>query len=139
MKPVGTHLLADLWGAGRDILDDIPALCAAMTEAASSAGLHVLETRFHKFAPQGVTGYVMLSESHISIHTWPESGTAALDVFTCGDRRAGQRACLGIIERLGAPQHRISVHERGGLAPVVRVSADAGAATDPPGSSGMEG
>ena len=125
MKPVGTHILADLWGVGRVVLDDIPALRAAITEAASAAGLHVLDTRFHKFVPQGVTGYVMLSESHISIHTWPESGTAALDVFTCGDGRAGERACHGIIERLGALKHRISAHERGGIAP--------------PGSDRMEG
>jgi S-adenosylmethionine decarboxylase len=138
MKPIGTHILADMWGVGRAVLDDIPALRNAMKEAAESSGLNVIDTRFHKFVPQGVTGYVMLSESHISIHTWPESGMAALDVFTCGDGRAGRNACLAIIGRLGAARHRISVLERGGAVPASPVSVNAGVDSAPPGSEQIE-
>ncbi|OZI49545.1 adenosylmethionine decarboxylase [Bordetella genomosp. 4] len=81
----GRHLLADLRGIAAPLLMDAEALQDALIQAARQAGAHVLGAHFHHFGEQaGVTGVVMLSESHISIHTWPEHGFAALDVFMCG-------------------------------------------------------
>ena len=82
----GTHLIIDLYGAKR--LDDPAHIEEVLVRAAREAGATVLSADFHHFTPNGgVSGVVVLSESHISIHTWPERDFAALDVFMCGDCR----------------------------------------------------
>ncbi|MGD2131366.1 MAG: adenosylmethionine decarboxylase [Maricaulaceae bacterium] len=79
----GSHLIVDLYDASR--LDDAAFIESALVEAAKTAGATVLSCDFHTFQPNGgVSGVVVLAESHISIHTWPERGFAALDVFMCG-------------------------------------------------------
>jgi len=79
----GTHLLVDLWGAQN--LDDPELIDSALRAAAIRAGATILHSHFHHFTPNGgVSGVVVLAESHISIHTWPERNFAALDVFMCG-------------------------------------------------------
>jgi S-adenosylmethionine decarboxylase len=83
MKFAGMHLLVDLWGASR--LDDPQHIDAALREAAVTAGATILHSHFHHFTPNGgVSGVVVLAESHISIHTWPERDFAAVDIFMCG-------------------------------------------------------
>lgn len=80
----GNHLLVDLWGASR--IDDTHHIDATLREAALEAGATILHGHFHHFTPNGgVSGVLVLAESHISIHTWPERNFAALDVFMCGD------------------------------------------------------
>ena len=82
----GMHVIVDLWGASK--LDDPKFIEQALVRAAEHAGAHVLSCDFHHFQPNGgVSGVVVLSESHISIHTWPERDFAAVDVFMCGDAR----------------------------------------------------
>ena len=84
MKFAGMHLLVDLWGASR--LDDPQHIDAALREAALVAGATILHSHFHHFTPNGgVSGVVVLAESHISIHTWPERDFAAVDIFMCGE------------------------------------------------------
>ena len=79
----GMHLLVDLWGA--DNLDDATLIDRALRGAAEEAGATILHSHFHTFTPNGgVSGVVVLAESHISIHTWPERGFAAVDIFMCG-------------------------------------------------------
>jgi S-adenosylmethionine decarboxylase len=81
--PPGTHVLLDFWGAQN--LTDIQFIETALNEAARACGATVLETRLHQFGEGGgITGVALLAESHISIHTWPETGYAALDIFLCG-------------------------------------------------------
>jgi S-adenosylmethionine decarboxylase len=107
-SPVGTHLLADLHGVDADLLQDGSALESLLRRAAEVAGARVLFSHFHSFgAGDGVTGVVLLAESHISIHTWPESGLAAADIFMCGLADPG-RALKVLIDGL-APAHQ-SVH-----------------------------
>jgi S-adenosylmethionine decarboxylase len=107
-SPVGTHLLADLHGVDADLLQDGIALESLLRRAADVAGARVLYSHFHSFgAGDGVTGVVLLAESHISIHTWPESGLAAADIFMCGLADPG-RALKVLIDGL-APAHQ-SVH-----------------------------
>ena len=84
----GRHLLADFHGVAAALLGDAAALERELVEAARAAGARVLGAHFHHFgAGAGVTGVVMLSESHISIHSWPEHLYAALDIFMCGAAR----------------------------------------------------
>ena len=86
--PRGRHLLADLHGVAPERLTDPVAIEALLREAARAAGSTPVGGHFHPFGPgRGVTGVLLLQESHISIHTWPEHGFAAVDVFMCGDAR----------------------------------------------------
>ncbi|MEG3182387.1 adenosylmethionine decarboxylase [Sphingomonas sp. LT1P40] len=79
----GHHLIADLTGGTG--LDDIARVERCLIDAAQAAGATLLEVRLHAFGPgMGVTGVALLAESHISIHTWPEHGTACVDIFMCG-------------------------------------------------------
>jgi len=83
MKFAGTHLLVDLWGATN--LDDPAHIDAALRESAIISGATILHSHFHHFSPNGgVSGVLVLAESHISIHTWPEKNFAAIDLFMCG-------------------------------------------------------
>ena len=80
----GTHLLVEFWEARN--LSDVAGVERALREAAEAAGATVLHSYLHPFGPEmGVSGVVVLAESHISIHTWPERSYAAIDVFMCGD------------------------------------------------------
>jgi S-adenosylmethionine decarboxylase len=82
-KFAGTHLLVDLWGATN--LCDPDLIDRALREAAEAAGATILHSHFHHFSPNGgVSGVLVLAESHISIHTWPERDFAAIDIFMCG-------------------------------------------------------
>jgi S-adenosylmethionine decarboxylase proenzyme len=84
-QTAGTHLLIEYHGCDPRVLND-PARVQAMMEAAVEAtGATIVRAVFHTYAPQGVTGVVVVEESHFSIHTWPEHAYAAVDVFTCGD------------------------------------------------------
>jgi S-adenosylmethionine decarboxylase len=84
VKYAGTHLLIDLWGASN--LDNIDLVEQTLREAATVAGATILHCHLHHFQPNGgISGVLVLAESHISVHSWPERGFAALDVFMCGE------------------------------------------------------
>jgi S-adenosylmethionine decarboxylase len=103
-KAEGTHLLADLSGVVAELLTSCDPIEALLRDAAEAAGAHVLHSHFHAFGPGlGVTGVVLLAESHISIHTWPEQAFAAVDIFMCGAARP-QRA-LDVLRHALAPAH----------------------------------
>ena len=84
MKALGRHLLVDLYDCDRDLLDDRDYIEAQLRNAATTAGARILGAVFHRFDPHGVTGVLVVQESHLAIHTWPERGYAAIDLFTCG-------------------------------------------------------
>lgn len=85
MKILGRHLIVEYTGCNRDILDNLEQLEKALTGAVRKAGATIVKATFHRYNPQGVSGVVVIAESHMSIHTWPEYGYAAVDFFTCGD------------------------------------------------------
>ncbi len=86
LKFAGTHLIIDLWGAKN--VDDIALMERAMREAVQVAGATLLHIHLHHFTPNnGISGVAVLAESHISVHTWPERGFAAFDIFMCGDAK----------------------------------------------------
>ncbi len=83
--PLGRHILVELYGSPASVLNDVIRIEACMVHAARAANATVINTSFHRFSPFGVSGVVVIHESHLSIHTWPEYGFAAVDLFTCGD------------------------------------------------------
>lgn len=108
----GQHLVADLVGCTG--LDDLELIERALREGAAAAGATVLEMRLHSFGPgAGVTGVALLAESHISIHSWPEHGYAAIDVFVCGRRCRPHAAVETIARMLGARDVRLTALARG--------------------------
>ncbi len=102
MKALGTHIVCELSGCDFGILTDVDAVREMMIGAANASRATVMEVAFHRFQPQGVSGVVVLAESHISIHTWPELGYAAMDFYTCGDHTDPWLACEHAARVLGA-------------------------------------
>jgi S-adenosylmethionine decarboxylase len=103
----GTHLIIDLFGAKR--LDDLKHIKETLKRCVEVAGATLLHIHLHHFTPNGgVSGVAVLAESHISIHSWPEAGYAALDVFMCGD--AKPEACVPVLRKAFKPK-RIAVSE----------------------------
>jgi len=111
-EAVGKHCILELYDCDCRRLDDEAFLRDAITTAARRAGATLLDLITHRFDPQGVTGLALLAESHISIHTWPESGYAAVDVFTCGDHTMPERACQVLVEHLEAASHKLTSFRR---------------------------
>ena len=89
MKTLGTHILVDLFGVDPTVLDDEEALRNCLLNASKAMKATVLGSLSYRFQPFGVTALVSLAESHISMHTWPESGYAAVDIYTCGSLNPG--------------------------------------------------
>ena len=84
MNALGTQLVLELKECDRDLLDDLSYVRATLIQAAQAVRATIVGESFHKFRPLGVTGVLAIAESHVCIHTWPEYGYAAVDVFTCG-------------------------------------------------------
>ena len=93
MKALGKHIVCELSGCDAQALTDLELVRSVMVGAAREANAEVMEVAFHRFMPQGVSGVVVIAESHLSIHTWPESGYAAMDFYTCGDHTDPWAAC----------------------------------------------
>lgn len=127
MSVVGRHLLAELEGCSAAI-DDREAVERAMEEAVAASGATLLHLRVHPFEPQGITALALLSESHLALHTWPERGYAAADLFTCGDHVVGERAIAVLEDAFCAARVTLRVVERGPhpRSPASRTPGDAG-------------
>jgi|SRR6185295_11103591 len=113
MNTQGVHLLCEMSGCDVAALSDLAAIQAAMKSAASAANVEVMDGFFHAFAPSGVTGLLCLSESHFSIHTWPEHGYAAADLYTCGDAARPSLAMETLAKALKARDIEVRTLERG--------------------------
>ena len=104
---VGKHCILELYDCEPIRLNDEAFLRTTLTTAAKEAGATLLNLITHRFEPQGVTGLALLAESHISIHTWPETGYAAVDVFTCGDHTMPEQACAVLCSEFRAKRHAL--------------------------------
>jgi len=118
LNALGKHLLLELKDCNKDVLNDLSFLKNTMLTAAIESGATVLGESFHPFSPHGVSGVVVIAESHLSIHTWPEHNYAAADIFTCGDSVQPERAAEILIEKLGAKSHSVVEIQRGLLVTV---------------------
>src|SRR4249920_1299043 len=85
MNSLGRHILVEFIGCNSDVLNDVALIEKGMITAAQDAGATVIQSTFHHFSPFGVSGVVVIQESHLAIHTWPEYQYAAVDLFTCGE------------------------------------------------------
>ena len=113
MNALGKHLLMELKDCNKEVLNDIGFLKGTLLTAANEAGATVLGESFHQFNPHGVSGVVIIAESHLFIHTWPEYGYAAADIFTCGNSVQPEKAAERLIEKLGASSHSVIEIQRG--------------------------
>jgi len=109
--PEGRHVLAELTGCRAEVLNDVAGLETCFRECAVEGGATLVSSHFHHFSPQGVSGVVVIAESHVTVHTWPEHGYAAVDVFTCGRPEVAEAVMALIITALRAENvHRTSFH-----------------------------
>lgn len=113
MKTLGIHLLIEFSLCNRQKIDNLEFLQSVMTQGAEIAGATVLRTAFQDFSPQGVSGVVVIAESHLTIHTWPEYGYAAVDIFTCGTKVDPWKAAGFLKDELEAGEMHIRGFRRG--------------------------
>jgi S-adenosylmethionine decarboxylase len=85
LHALAKHLVLELGDCNREALDDLDLIKRVLYSAARELGVTVIGDNFHRFEPQGISGIIFVAESHLAIHTWPEYGYAAVDIFTCGD------------------------------------------------------
>jgi len=112
MKTIGRHLIAEFYCCDPEVIDDVAGIAERMRAAAEAIGATVVGEAFHRYAPQGVSGTLLIAESHLSVHSWPEERYVAVDIFTCGglDPRPGFR----LLEKtLGAGDSRMHEIARG--------------------------
>jgi S-adenosylmethionine decarboxylase len=113
MEPVGHHYIAEGSGCNPDIIGRVETVEQILVRAAEIAGVTVWSISFHRFSPNGVSGVVVISESHLSVHTWPEYGYVALDIFTCGDTAKPEAAVQYALKEFGASSMHITEVTRG--------------------------
>jgi S-adenosylmethionine decarboxylase len=111
----GRHVLAELFGVRPEPLDDEAFLRRVMVAAVTECGATVCQVISQRFRPQGVTVLALLSESHASLHSYPENGSVFVDVFTCGDRADPRLAVDALVRALQPASVRITVVRRGRL------------------------
>ena len=116
MQALGRHLLCEYHGCDRGLLNDAEAIRTALVAAVTKSGATPLHEVVHAFSPHGVTGVIVIAESHFAIHTWPEHGFAAVDLFTCGDQVDPYLAFEHLRGALRAETHSV-VEIRRGLLP----------------------
>jgi len=113
LAALGKHLLLELKECNVELLNDIEYLRKTLTEVAEAIGATIINDDFYQFTPQGVSGILIIAESHISIHTWPEYSYAAVDVFTCGDVIEPKNAIKPMVEKLQAKTYTYREIKRG--------------------------
>lgn len=122
MNALGTQILLELRECDQELLNDLAYVRQTLIQAAREVNATVIGESFHQFQPQGVTGILAVAESHICIHTWPEYGYAAVDVFTCGDSAEAWKATELLVQRFHALDHSVLELKRGPISePTVTV------------------
>lgn len=113
MHALGKHLLVELKDCDPEILKSLEKVKNTMVAAAKKAKATIIDVSFHEFNPFGISGMVVIAESHLSIHTWPEYGYAAVDVFTCGDIIKPEAAAQFLIEKFKCKNPSVVEIKRG--------------------------
>jgi S-adenosylmethionine decarboxylase len=113
LNALGRHLLLELFDCDLDAINNVEAVKGALIEAAKRAQATIVDVVFHEFNPFGVSGVVVIAESHLSIHTWPEYRYAAVDIFSCGDTLQPEIAATYLVEQFGAERTSVVEMQRG--------------------------
>ena len=113
MNALGRHLLIELFDCDPDAISNLETVKGALVEAARRAQATIVDVVFHEFNPFGISGVVVIAESHLSIHTWPEYRYAAVDIFSCGDVLQPEVAASYLVEQFAAERTSIVELQRG--------------------------
>ena len=113
MKALGQHLILELYGCSAEALSSVADVQDAMIRGAQAAGATIIDSIFHHFEPYGVSGVVVIAESHFAIHTWPEHNFASVDLFTCGDKTRPWEAFKTVKKMFKATHFSVMKMERG--------------------------
>ena len=109
---LGTHYLAEFFDCNRQIINDVSLIEHIMIEATKRSGARIIKPFFHQFNPQGISGVIVIAESHFAIHTWPEHGYTAVDLFSCAD--FDYKSALNHIRiNIGAGYYSVALIRRG--------------------------
>jgi len=111
-SPKGIHYLLECSGIDLSILTDKDLLESTLHRSAKDAGATIVETTLHEFNPHGLSGVIVIAESHIAIHTWPEHQYAAIDIFTCGDNLIAEKIYQNLLAHLKPSKHSYQVITR---------------------------
>jgi S-adenosylmethionine decarboxylase len=123
VNALGRHLLLELFDCDSDAISNVVAVKGALVEAAKLAQATIVDVVFHEFNPFGISGVVVIAESHLSIHTWPEYRYAAVDIFSCGDTLRPEVAANYLVEQFGAGRTSVVEMQRGMFLQVAPKSA----------------
>ncbi len=115
LEAFGRHLILEMWDCDREVLDDAKKIREILRRAAIEAKATVIKVFCHEFSPAGVTGVVLLAESHLTVHTWPEEGYAAADIFTCGQSTDPQLAAQYLLAGFKAKNSTTFELKRGNM------------------------
>ncbi|MGH7321405.1 MAG: adenosylmethionine decarboxylase [Candidatus Rokuibacteriota bacterium] len=135
LHSLGRHLLLELYDCSSEILSSLETVKTALVEAAKRAEATIIDVVFHEFNPFGVSGVVVIAESHLSIHTWPEYRYAAVDIFSCGETLKPAAAASYLVEQFGASRASCVEVKRGvfpGRAGFLTRASKKGATADGP-------
>ena len=113
MNALGRHLLLELFDCDLDAITNLESVKGALVEAAKRAQATIVDVVFHEFNPFGISGVVVIAESHLSIHTWPEHRYAAVDIFSCGETLQPDVAATYLVEQFGAERTSAVELQRG--------------------------
>jgi len=115
LKSLGKHIILEFYDCNDKTLNSKEKVAAIITESVQKSGATLLHPFFHQFSPQGVSGVAVIAESHFSIHTWPEYGYAAVDIFTCGDEINPDVAVSYLKKQFAAKSMQVVELKRGAL------------------------
>jgi S-adenosylmethionine decarboxylase len=116
IPPKSSHIILDLYKCDFSSLDSPEKIKEILIQAVKEANTTLIDVKVHKFSPYGVSGFALISESHISIHTWPENEYAGVDIYTCGTKALPEKAVEFIIKKLKCKKPSILKIERGSYA-----------------------
>lgn len=120
LVPVGSHCILELYECPNHLLNDFEFISRALKEAVKEAQSTLLKEVTHQFEPYGITALALLAESHISVHTWPEIGYVAVDMFTCGEHAQPEKACNYLTKAFKANKHVLLTLPRGRISPEIQ-------------------
>jgi S-adenosylmethionine decarboxylase len=112
---LGHQFLVEYYNCCQDIIDDENKILNLLTQSAKLANATIVTSTFHKFAPQGVSGVVVIEESHFAIHTWPEHNYVSLDIFSCGENIDAQKAIKFLNKEFKSSKYEIQKIKRGDI------------------------
>jgi S-adenosylmethionine decarboxylase proenzyme len=118
MKSLGKHVVAEFYNCNVDIIKDVMKVEELMIEAAKVTNATIVDVIFHSFNPYGVSGVVVIAESHLAIHTWPEYSFASVDIYTCGDTVEPWKAYEYLEKAFAAQNISVMEMKRGIMKPI---------------------